>query len=48
LVRESLEHKEGVLADIDISDIVLEDASEEFLDNTFIQNLNFKIEINNG
>lgn len=48
ITRKSLEHKEGVFSEIDITDITLQDASEEFIDNTFIQNLKFKIDIDNG
>ena len=44
-VRTSLVHKKGIIQSIVIEDITLVDGSEEFLDNTFVQNLIFKITI---
>ena len=44
-VKNILEHKRGVYNDINIADITLEDADEDYLENTFIQKLTFKIEI---
>ena len=46
LVRVALEHKSGLIAGIDVEDIVLEDGSEEYIENSFLQNLNFKITLN--
>lgn len=45
LVRTSLVHKQGTFQTIQIEDITLEDGTEEFIDNTFVQNLIFKITI---
>lgn len=42
-VRTSLIHKSGTIQTIPVEDITLVDGSEEFIDNTFIQNLIFKI-----
>lgn len=42
-VRTSLIHKNGTIQTIPVEDITLEDGSEEFIDNTFVQNLIFKI-----
>jgi len=42
-VRNALVHKNGIIQTIPIEDINLEDGSEEFIDNTFVQNLIFKI-----
>lgn len=44
-VRTSLVHKKGIIQTIPIEDISLVDGSEEFIDNTFVQNLIFKITI---
>lgn len=44
-VRTSLIHKNGTIQTIPVEDITLEDGSEEFIDNTFVQNLIFKITI---
>lgn len=38
-----MEHKSGTFNNLLIEDIILEDASEDWLDDTFIQNLNFNI-----
>lgn len=46
LVRQALEHKKGSFSNIEIEDITLRDASEDFIDNAFIQILNFNIELN--
>lgn len=42
-VRTSLVHKRGIIQTIPVEDITLVDGSEEFIDNTFVQNLIFKI-----
>ena len=42
-VRTSLVHKKGIIQNISVEDITLIDGSEEFIDNTFVQNLIFKI-----
>lgn len=42
-VRTSLIHKNGTIQTIPVEEITLEDGSEEFIDNTFVQNLIFKI-----
>lgn len=44
-VRTSLIHKSGTIQTIPVEDITLVDGSEEFIDNTFVQNLMFKITI---
>ena len=44
-VRTSLVHKKGIIQTIPVEDISLVDGSEEFIDNTFVQNLIFKITI---
>lgn len=44
-VRTSLIHKSGTIQTIPVEDISLVDGSEEFIDNTFVQNLIFKITI---
>ena len=38
-----MEHKSGTFNNLLIEDTILEDASEDWLDDTFIQNLNFNI-----
>lgn len=45
LVRKALEHKSGLISGIDVEDIILEDCSEEYIDNSFLQSMNFKIEL---
>ena len=44
-VRTSLVHKKGIIQTIPVEDISLVDGSEEFIDNTFVQNFIFKITI---
>lgn len=44
-VRKALEHKKGTYSDIAIEDIVIDDATEDYIEDTFIQTLNFKIEL---
>lgn len=44
-VRDILINKKITIQDISIEDITLLDGSEEYLDNTFVQNLIFKINI---
>ena len=44
-VRTSLVHKKGIIQTIPVEDISLVDGSEEFIDNTFVQNLIFKIQL---
>lgn len=44
-VRKALEHKKGTYSDIAIEDIVIDDATEDFIEDTFIQTLTFKIEL---
>lgn len=48
LVRTALEGKKGIFNNISISKIDFEDANENFLDDTYIQTITFKIFINNG
>lgn len=43
IIRAAMEHKSGTFNNLLIEDIILEDASEDWLDDTFIQNLNFNI-----
>lgn len=43
--RKALEHKKGTFSNIAIDDIVIQDATEDYLEDTFIQNLTFKIDI---
>lgn len=43
IIRAAMEHKNGLFNNLLIEDIILEDASEDWLDDTFIQNLNFNI-----
>lgn len=43
LIRSILEHWTGTVNNLYIEDIILEDASEDWLDDSFIQNLNFNI-----
>ena len=43
IIRAAMEHKSGTFNNLSIEDIILEDASEDWLDDTFIQNLNFNI-----
>lgn len=45
LVRDSLEGKKGTYAGITIKSIRLEGADEEYIEDTYIQNLTFKIKI---
>lgn len=44
-VRKALEHKKGTYSDIAIEDIVIDDAAEDYIEDTFIQTLTFKIEL---
>lgn len=44
-VRKALEHKKGTYSDIAIEDIVIDDATEDYMEDTFIQTLTFKIEL---
>lgn len=44
-VRKALEHKNGTYSDIAIEDIVIDDATEDYIEDTFIQTLTFKIEL---
>ena len=44
-VRKVLEHKKGTYSDIAIEDIVIDDATEDYIEDTFIQTLTFKIEL---
>ena len=44
-VRKALEHKKGTYSDIAIQDIVIDDATEDYIEDTFIQTLTFKIEL---
>ena len=43
-VRKALEHKKGTYSDIAIEDIVIDDATEDYIEDTFVQTLTFKIE----
>ena len=43
--RKALEHKKGTYSDIAIEDIVIDDATEDYIEDTFIQTLTFKIEL---
>lgn len=40
-VRKALEHKKGTYSDIAIEDIVIDDATEDYIEDTFIQTLTF-------
>lgn len=44
-VRKALEHKKGTYSDIAIEDIVIDDATEDYIEDTFIQTLTFKIKL---
>lgn len=44
-VRKALEHKKGTYSDIAIEDIAIDDATEDYIEDTFIQTLTFKIEL---
>ena len=44
-VRKALEHKKGTYSDIAIEDIFIDDATEDYIEDTFIQTLTFKIEL---
>lgn len=44
-VRKALEHKKGTYSDIAIEDIVIDNATEDYIEDTFIQTLTFKIEL---
>lgn len=44
-VKDILEHSRGTYADINIEEITLDDADEDYLEDTFIQKLTFKINI---
>lgn len=44
-VKDILEHNRGIYNDINIGDITLDDADEDYIEDTFIQKLTFKIEI---
>lgn len=44
-VKDILEHSRGTYADITIEEITLDDADEDYLEDTFIQKLTFKINI---
>lgn len=44
-VNKALIHKRGLVAGINIKDIELVNASEDFIEDTFIQELTYKIEI---
>lgn len=44
-IRKALEHKKGTYSDIAIEDIVIDDATEDYIEDTFIQTLTFKIEL---
>ncbi len=43
LVKTALTGKKGIFSGIAVQDIIFTDASEDFQDDTFIQNLTFKI-----
>lgn len=45
IVKDALQGKKGEFSGIEVKDINLEDAQEDFTDDTFIQNLTFKITI---
>lgn len=45
LVRQSLDHKQGEYSGIKIRDLRLIQADEDFIDDTYIQYLTFKIRI---
>ena len=44
-VKDILEHSRGTYAGINIEEITLDDADEDYLEDTFIQKLTFKINI---
>lgn len=47
-VREALEHKYGVFSDIEINDIIIDDASEDYVENTFLQNITITVFLENN
>lgn len=46
-VKEALQGKKGVFDGINVSKIEFSDASEDFIEDTFTQNITFKTYINN-
>lgn len=44
-IKDVLEHSRGIYNSINIGEITLDDADEDYLEDTFIQKLTFKIEI---
>ena len=47
-VRKALEHKCGTFSDISVQDIIIEDASEDYIDNTFIQSISIRVFLDNN
>lgn len=47
-VREALEHKQGTFQGIEINDIVIDDATEDYVENTFLQNLTITVYLDNN
>lgn len=48
LVCKTLQGKKGVFNGINIQNIEVDDSNEDFIEDTFIQNITIKIYINNG
>lgn len=46
LTRSAIEGKNGTIEGIEIEDIIMEDSYEEYIDDSFIQVLNFRIILN--
>lgn len=46
-VREALEHKNGTFSDIEINDIVIDDATEDYEENTFLQHITITVYLDN-
>lgn len=44
-VRNALEYKKGIIAGVAFNRIVIDNISEEYIENTFVQTINFTIEI---
>lgn len=47
-VREALEHKQGTFQGIDINDIVIDDATEDYAENTFLQHITITVFLDNN
>lgn len=42
-VRSAIEGKSGTYGDIDVADVIVENANEDYVANTYIQTLSFRI-----